>query len=50
MIPGKLARIKLKYWGPSVEFVLDRLPTATILDEEDDTYIIEAEIFGRGIE
>ena len=50
MIPGKLARIKIKYWGPAVEFVLDRLPTATILAEEDDAYIIEAEIFGRGIE
>ncbi len=50
MIPGKLASIKLKYWGPSVEFVLDRLPTARILADEDDAYIIEAEIFGRGIE
>ena len=50
MIPGKLARIKLKYWGPAVEIVLDRLPTANILEEKDNCYIIEAEIFGRGIE
>ncbi|MCD7883438.1 MAG: WYL domain-containing protein [Lachnospiraceae bacterium] len=29
--------------------ILDRLPTAQILTEENQTYIIEAEVYGKGI-
>ena len=47
---GKLEKIKFKYSGCSVEAVLDRLPTAKILDEEDGVYTISAEVFGKGIE
>lgn len=47
---GKLQRIKFKYYGYSVEAVLDRLPTATILSEDNGVYIISAEVFGKGIE
>lgn len=49
MQSGKLQTIKFKFKGESVEAVLDRLPTAEILDENDGEYLIEAEIFGRGI-
>ncbi len=50
MYGGKLRRVKFKYTGLSVEAVLDRLPTARIVDEVEGTYIIEAEVFGNGID
>ena len=50
MYGGKLEKIKFKYSGTSVEAVLDRLPTAKILDEENGVYTISAEVFGKGIE
>lgn len=50
MYGGKLERIKFKYTGPSIEAVLDRLPTAKILEERDGAYIVQAEVFGKGIE
>ena len=38
------------YSGYSVESVLDRLPTAKTIDEVDEKYIIQAEVFGDGID
>ena len=32
-----------------MEAVLDRLPTARIIKKEGKVYLIEAEVFGRGI-
>ena len=50
MYGGKLETVHFIYKGPSVEAVLDRLPTAEILSEHDGGYEIRAEVFGRGIE
>ena len=50
MYGGRLRKIKFKYTGLNVESVLDRLPTAKILDEEDGVYTIQAEVFGDGID
>ena len=50
MYGGKLERIKFKYTGPSIEAVLDRLPTAEIVDQTGDGWIITAEVFGKGID
>lgn len=50
MYGGRLERIKFKYIGPSIEAVLDRLPTAEILRRDCDGWIIAAEVFGKGIE
>ena len=50
MYGGKLRKIKFKYSGYSVEAVLDRLPTAKILSEEDGKYVIQAEVFGDGVD
>lgn len=50
MYGGKLETVKFSYSGPSVEAVLDRLPTAEIVDERDGVYTIKAEVFGKGIE
>lgn len=49
MYGGKLKRVRFKYSGYSVEAVLDRLPTAKILSEENGVYLISAEVFGDGI-
>lgn len=50
MYGGKLQKIKFWYKGPSVEAVLDRLPTAKILQHNGNGYLISAEVFGKGID
>lgn len=50
MYGGKLRKVRFKYTGLSVEAILDRLPTAKILSEEDGEYLVEAEVFGKGID
>ena len=50
MFGGKLNRIRFKYTGPSIEAVLDRLPTAQILSQDEEGWEIEVEVFGKGIE
>lgn len=49
MQPGTLQTIKFKFTGKSLEAVLDRLPTAEVLEENNGEYIIRAKIFGKGI-
>lgn len=52
MYGGKLQKVKFKYSGSDVDAVLDRLPTAQIVDVDEDegAFIISAEVFGKGIE
>ena len=50
MYGGRLRKVRFSYKGLSVEAVLDRLPTAKVLSEEDGEYLIEAEVFGDGID
>lgn len=50
MYGGKLQHIKFRYTGPSLEAVLDRLPTAKIVSEDSKGWTVEAEVFGKGIE
>lgn len=50
MYGGKLQTVKFKYTGPSLEAVLDRLPTAEIVSEDEDGWTIRAEVFGKGID
>ena len=42
--------MKFRYSGPSIEAVLDRLPTARILSQDENGWTVEAEAFGKGIE
>lgn len=49
MWPGKLRTIRFEYVGPSIQAILDKLPTARIIDRIDSKYIIEAEVYGDGI-
>ena len=50
MYGGKLQTVRFKYKGPSIEAILDRLPTAKIENHEDGVYTVKAEVFGKGIE
>lgn len=49
MWPGKLRTIRFQYTGPSVQAVLDKLPTAKIIECTAGTYLLEAEVYGDGI-
>ncbi len=49
MYGGKLQRVKFQYSGTDIDAVLDRLPTAVVLDEQDGVYTVSAEVFGSGI-
>lgn len=50
MYGGKLRKVRFIYMGHDIDAILDRLPTARIIGEENGTYIVEAETFGNGIE
>ena len=50
MWPGKLRTIRFEFSGPSVQAVLDKLPTAKIIERlGGNKYLIEAEVYGDGI-
>lgn len=50
MFGGKLNQIRFKYTGPSIEAVLDRLPTAVITGQDEEGWFVEAEVFGKGVD
>ena len=49
MYGGKIQKVRFRYKGPDIDSILDRLPTAQVLDEKDGEYIVGAEVFGTGI-
>ena len=49
MFPGNLMKLQFKYTGNTAEAVLDRLPTARVISEDNGSFIIEAEVYGKGI-
>ncbi len=50
MWPGKSQTIRFEFSGPSVQAVLDKLPTAKIIERlSGGKYLIEAEVYGDGI-
>lgn len=50
MYGGKLQKVKFRYAGNDIDAILDRLPTATVLDEVNGIYTIQVEVFGKGID
>lgn len=50
MYLGELLRVKFEFYGPRIEPVLDRLPTATIIEQDFNKFVVEAEVYGRGID
>ena len=49
MYPGELLRMSFKYFGDNPEPILDRLPTARVVEKYDHEYLIDAEVYGKGI-
>lgn len=49
MYPGRLLQLRFRYTGPSVEAILDRLPTARLLSADEVGAVVEAEVYGKGI-
>jgi len=49
MFGGEPQKIRFTYCGPSAEAVLDKFPTAKVVDESAGICSIEAEVFGTGI-
>lgn len=50
MWPGPLRNIRFEFSGPSVQAVLDKLPTAKIIERlGGNKYLVEAETYGDGI-
>lgn len=50
MYGGKLRTVKFKYKGISIESVLDRLPSAEIIESGEGEWTVKAEVFGNGID
>ncbi|MDO4952262.1 MAG: WYL domain-containing protein [Synergistaceae bacterium] len=50
MYGGKLQKVRFTYTGDYIDAVLDRLPTAKILQQEGKRSVVQAEVFGKGIE
>lgn len=50
MFPGETIRIRFEFSGLSLQAILDRLPTAKVVEKNGNVSIIEAEVnHGRGI-
>lgn len=50
MFGGDLRTIKFFYKGLSIEAVLDRFPTAKVLQHDDKGWLIQAEVYGDGVD
>jgi len=49
MYGGKLTKVTFRYTGTDIDAILDRLPTAKIVSEDEGAYTVSAEVFGEGI-
>ncbi|MDD3270084.1 MAG: WYL domain-containing protein [Syntrophomonadaceae bacterium] len=49
MQAGEFMTIRFRFWGESLEAVLDRLPTAEVIEKDEKGVVVKAEVFGRGI-
>lgn len=49
MWPGKLRTIQFEFTGSAIQAILDKLPTARVIERTGRTYTIEADVYGDGI-
>ncbi len=49
MWPGKLRTIRFEFTGPSIQAVLDKIPTARVIERHEGKHLVEAEVYGDGI-
>ena len=50
MFGGELRTIKFLYKGLSIESILDRFPTAEIIEHNEKGWIVKAEVYGDGVD
>lgn len=49
MFSGEYRKIRFEYTGLSVQAILDKLPTAKVIDKTENGMILEAEVYGSGV-
>lgn len=49
MWPGKLRTIRFEFTGTAIQAILDKLPTAKVIERNGRTYTVEADVYGDGI-
>ena len=49
MWPGKLRTIRFEFTGSAIHAVLDKLPTARVIERNGQNYIVETDVYGDGI-
>ena len=49
MWPGKLKTIRFEFTGLAIQAVLDKPPTAKVIERNGRTYTVEADVYGDGI-
>lgn len=49
MWPGKLRTIRFEFTGSGIQAILDKLPTARVIERNAKTYTVEADVYGDGI-
>lgn len=49
MYMGELVRLQFRYTGNSIASILDRLPTARVVEEDSKGWVVEAEVYGKGV-
>lgn len=49
MWPGKLRTIRFEFTGLAIQAILDKLPTARVIERNNRTYTVEADVYGDGI-
>mgnify|MGYP004597223693 FL=1 len=50
MFGGELRTVIFRYKGISIESVLDRFPTAEIIEHDDSGWTVKVEVYGNGVE
>lgn len=49
MQTGRLEHVEFRFWGASLDAMLDRLPNAQIIHQDESGSVLQATVFGRGI-
>ena len=49
MFAGELQHIRFSYSGSNIDSILDRVPSARIVSEDHENYLIDADVYGKGI-
>lgn len=49
MMYGEFRKIKFEYMGKNVQAILDKIPTAKIIENDGNKYTLVAEVYGVGI-